>query len=186
MCPPMRTHWRQLVNMIDLCFLRPTRVHNPNCKLIGSAIFAQLVEESPYTLQPVPLSLKIAPTHGGSGHPSNTWFLGPIWAHNPNGISVGSAVFCRAHWCCRPPDRPCYVLLRCGLIHTVCVWLWCRIWYSTKSSMCLVNRSCLIWETRLSVLLTMLMLVISVTILTVSQISLRRSVLHFLCCGIDS
>ena len=25
--------------------------------------------------------------------PSNTWFLGPIRAHNPNGISIGSAVF---------------------------------------------------------------------------------------------
>jgi len=30
----------------------------------------------------------------GSGPPSNTWFLGPIWAHNPNGISIGWAVFC--------------------------------------------------------------------------------------------
>jgi len=27
------------------------------------------------------------------GHPSNTWFLRPIWAHNPNGILIGSAVF---------------------------------------------------------------------------------------------
>jgi len=25
--------------------------------------------------------------------PSNTWFLGPICAHNPNGISVGSSLF---------------------------------------------------------------------------------------------
>ena len=25
--------------------------------------------------------------------PSNTWFLGPTRAHNPNGISIGSAVF---------------------------------------------------------------------------------------------
>jgi len=25
--------------------------------------------------------------------PSNTWFFGPIWAHNPNGISIDSAVF---------------------------------------------------------------------------------------------
>jgi len=27
------------------------------------------------------------------GLPSNTWFLGPIQAQNPNGISIGSAVF---------------------------------------------------------------------------------------------
>ena len=30
---------------------------------------------------------------GGSGPPSNTWFLGPTRVHNPNGISIGSAVF---------------------------------------------------------------------------------------------
>jgi len=28
-----------------------------------------------------------------SGPPSNTWFLGPIRAHNPNGIFFGSTVF---------------------------------------------------------------------------------------------
>jgi len=27
------------------------------------------------------------------GCPSNTWFLGPIRAHNPSGIPIGSAVF---------------------------------------------------------------------------------------------
>jgi len=40
-----------------------------------------------------PLSPKIAPSHGGSEAPSNKWFLGPIWAHNANGISIGSAIF---------------------------------------------------------------------------------------------
>ena len=34
---------------------------------------------------------------GASGRPYNTWFLGPIKAHNQNGISIGSAVF--AHDC---------------------------------------------------------------------------------------
>jgi len=28
-----------------------------------------------------------------AGPPSNTWFLGPIQTHNPNGISIGSTVF---------------------------------------------------------------------------------------------
>ena len=37
--------------------------------------------------------LKIAAFHGGSGPSSNTWFLGPIQVLNPNGISIGSAVF---------------------------------------------------------------------------------------------
>jgi len=36
---------------------------------------------------------KIAPSHGGSGPPCKTRFLGPIGAHRPNGISIGSAVF---------------------------------------------------------------------------------------------
>jgi len=37
--------------------------------------------------------LKIVPSHGGSGTPSNTWFPGPTRVRNPNGISIGSAVF---------------------------------------------------------------------------------------------
>jgi len=63
MCLPMRAHWRHLANMIELvhngatwrirlnlCFLRPTRVHNPKGgKSIGSARFAQLTAESLYT-----------------------------------------------------------------------------------------------------------------------------------------
>jgi len=37
--------------------------------------------------------LKIAPSDGGTGPPSNTSFLGPIRVHDPNGISIGSAIF---------------------------------------------------------------------------------------------
>jgi len=41
-----------------------------------------------------PLSpLKIAPSHGGIWTPSNTCFLGPTRVHNPNGISISSAIF---------------------------------------------------------------------------------------------
>jgi len=53
-----------MANTIDFCFLQPTRVHNPNGKSIGSAVFAQLTAESPYTLQWALLSPKIAPSHG--------------------------------------------------------------------------------------------------------------------------
>jgi len=35
--------------------------------------------------------------------PSKTWFLRPIQAHNPNGISIGSAVFAGLT---RVTDRP--------------------------------------------------------------------------------
>ena len=79
---------------LNLCFLWPTRVHNPNGKSIGSAVSAQLTTESPYTLQWATLSPKIAPSNGvGSGPLSNPWFLEPDRANNPNGITIGSAVF---------------------------------------------------------------------------------------------
>jgi len=69
-CPSMRdtgATWRIPLN---LCILRPTRVHNPNGKSIGSAaLFAQLTAESAYTLQWATLSPKIAPSRGGDWHP---------------------------------------------------------------------------------------------------------------------
>jgi len=41
-----------------------------------------------------PFPLKILPISiGGSGAPSNTWFSGLTRVLNPNGISIGSAVF---------------------------------------------------------------------------------------------
>jgi len=66
---------------LNLGFLPPTLVHNPNGKSIGSAISAQLTAESPYTLQWATLSPKIAPSNGRIWTPSNTGFLGPFWAH---------------------------------------------------------------------------------------------------------
>ena len=41
----------------------------------------------------VPKLVAMATSLRTSGPPSNTWFLRPIRAHNPNGISIGSAVF---------------------------------------------------------------------------------------------
>jgi len=77
-----------------LCFLGLPRTYIQNCISIGSAVFAQLTAECPYTLQWAASSpLKTAPLHWGSGPLSKTWFLGPTRVHNPNGISIGSAVF---------------------------------------------------------------------------------------------
>jgi len=59
-----------------------------------SRFFAQMTAECLYTLHwDAPPPLKIAPPSGGSGLPSNTWFLGPTRVLNPNGISIGAAVF---------------------------------------------------------------------------------------------
>jgi len=65
---------------LNSCFLQPTQVHNPNSKSVGWAVSAQLTAESPYTLQWATVSPKISVSHGGIWTPSNTWFLGPIWA----------------------------------------------------------------------------------------------------------
>jgi len=56
-----------------------------------------------------PLPLKIAPSYGGSGSPSNTWFLGLTRALIPNGISIGEAVFAELTSVTdRQTDRPRY------------------------------------------------------------------------------
>jgi len=61
----------------------------------------------------MPFPLKIAPSHGGS-RPHLIQFLGPIKAHNPNGILIGSAVFaqftaecpCTLQWAAFPSKLP--------------------------------------------------------------------------------
>ena len=59
------TRLRQRAPPSNTCFLGPTRVHIPNGILIGSAIFAQLTAEGPYTLQwAAHFPLKIAHVHG--------------------------------------------------------------------------------------------------------------------------
>jgi len=78
---------------LNLCFLRLTRVHNPNGKSISSAVSVQLVAESPYTLQLARLSPKIAAYHGGIC--IHIKFMIP-WAspsNSPNDITICSAVF---------------------------------------------------------------------------------------------
>jgi len=71
MCHPTRAYLRHVANTIELVLPWPTKVHNPNDKSIGSAVFAQLTVESPYNLQRAPVSPKIAPFHGRGD-------LGPI------------------------------------------------------------------------------------------------------------
>jgi len=108
-CPHGRAHigatWRIWLN---LCFLRPTWDHNPN----GKRSVQPFLHSSPQkvtTLQWATLSPKIAPSHGGSGPPSNTWFPGTTQVLNPNGTSIGSAVLAGLTSVTdRQTDRPCY------------------------------------------------------------------------------
>jgi len=94
--------WRQCAHIgghigatwrIRLNFLRPTRVHNPSDKSIGSVVFAQLRAESPYSLQWATLSPQNCPFLWGIRTLSNSWFFEPDQADNPNDITIGSAVF---------------------------------------------------------------------------------------------
>jgi len=75
-------------------FLGPIQAHRPNGISIGSAVFCTDDRRvSLYFTMGRPFSpLKIAPSHEGSGPPSNTWFPGPTLVLNPNYISIGSAV----------------------------------------------------------------------------------------------
>jgi len=122
--PPSRPNTR---------FLGPIPAHNPNGISIGSAVFAQMTAEWPYTLQcGAPFPSKLSIPMGGIWTPSNTWFLGPIRVPNPNGISIGAAVFAGLtsvtdRQTDRQTDRPTdhatrsvtidrIYVLRCGLI----------------------------------------------------------------------
>jgi len=76
-------------------FLGSTQLSITNGISISSAVYAQLTAHSPYTLQWLPFP-KNCPLPWGIWTPSNTLFLGPTRGHNPNGISIGSAVHDRA------------------------------------------------------------------------------------------
>jgi len=85
---------RDTETLYNTRFLGHIRAHNPNSIWIISTVFAQVTTECPYTLQwdassPSKLPLPMV----GSGHVSNTLFPGNTKVTNPNGISIGSAVF---------------------------------------------------------------------------------------------
>ena len=68
-----------------------------------------MTAECPYTLQwDVHFLLKVALFHGGSGPPSNTWLIGLTRVLNPNGISIGAAVFAGLTSATDRPDKPRY------------------------------------------------------------------------------
>jgi len=95
MCLPMWAHWHHLANTIELVL--PSAHPSPQSKRqvdrFGRSNCTAHGRKSLY-LQWALLAPKIAHSDGGiSGPPSNTWFPGPTRVLNPNGISIGSAVF---------------------------------------------------------------------------------------------
>jgi len=82
----MATSLRYRVSAIS-AFCRPTiQTASITNRLIA------IVHTKPVIAILVPKLVAMATSFSTSQYPSNTWFLGPIQAHNPNGISIGSAV----------------------------------------------------------------------------------------------
>jgi len=68
-------------------------------------------QKVPILYSGMPIPLKIAPSDGGSGPPSNTWFPGPTRVLKPNSILIDSADFAGLTSVTdRQTDRP-YMLL---------------------------------------------------------------------------
>jgi len=71
-------------------FLGPIWAYHPNGISVTSDVFAHLTAECFFAVQwAAPSPLKIAPSQGGSGPPSNSWFLEPTGVLNPNDMSIG-------------------------------------------------------------------------------------------------
>jgi len=85
--------WRHLANMTELVsFGSPestTQTANPSVQ----PLLCSWQQKVPILNNGIPFPPKLPILMGGSGPPSNSWFLGPVQAHNPNGITIGSAVF---------------------------------------------------------------------------------------------
>ena len=102
-CGHIGATWRIRLN---LCFLRPACVESKTQTANRSVqlFLHSLGQKDPIFCngQPFP---KNCPFPWGSGLPSDTRFLGPIQAHNPDGISIGSAVFADVCVTERPTDH---------------------------------------------------------------------------------
>jgi len=86
-------------------FLGSTQLSIPNGISLGSAVFAQLTAESPYTMQWATLSPKLLLPTGRSGPIEYT----VPWAHpspQPKRHLDRFRHFCRDHYCDRQTDRP--------------------------------------------------------------------------------
>ena len=83
------------------------------------------------------LPQKFAPSHGGCGSPSNTWLPGPTQVLNPNGSSIGAAVFAGLTSVTDRPTDHATRSVRIGRIYVrstamrpnnTCSLLFCPVW----------------------------------------------------------
>jgi len=144
-CPPMIVHWRHLANTIE--FVLPSAYPSPQPKRQidrFSRFCTAHGRKCRYFTMGAPIHQN-CPFPWRIWTPSNTWFLGPMRAHNPNGTSIGSAVFAQMtaerlytlQWFAR-------CLLKVVPSHAE-IWTPCNIWYlgPPKSSNQTASRSLL-------------------------------------------
>jgi len=93
MAEQCRAHWRHLANTTEFVLPLAHPSPQPKQRIDRFSRFCTAHGRMSLHFTTVPLSPKIAPCHGGSGPPSNTWFPGSTRVLNPNGISIGSAIF---------------------------------------------------------------------------------------------
>ena len=103
--PAIRAHWHPLANTIELVLPSAHPSSQPKRQIDRFSHFAQLTEACRRACPGHVLSLITAPSHGGSGPPSNTCFFGSTRVHNPNDIAIGSAVFAQFTSKCRRSCR---------------------------------------------------------------------------------
>ena len=93
MCPLLWAHSScHLENMIEHVLPSAHPSPQPNGKSISSAVCTVDGRKSLYFGMGDPFPQKF-PLSWGIWTPSNLWFLGSVWAENPNSIMIGSAIF---------------------------------------------------------------------------------------------
>ena len=89
-CGHIGATWRIRLN---LCFLWPAWVPNSNGKSTGQPFVFSSRQKVCILYSGRPFPPKFPLLVGGDLAPSNSWYLGLVRAHSPNGITIGSAVF---------------------------------------------------------------------------------------------
>jgi len=121
MCPLMRAHCHHLTNTTELVLFSARLSPQPKRQIDRFSRFAQLTAKCRRACQGMSFPLTIAPSHGDLG-PSNICFLGPTRVHNPNGISICSAVFAGLTGVTeRSTDRPTDHATRSVTIGRICL-----------------------------------------------------------------
>jgi len=99
---PMREHWRNLANTIELVLVLPSANPSPQLKrqIDRFSHFCTVHSRVSSGMRRHALFPNNCPLAWGWA-PSNICFLGPVRVNNPNGTSIGSAVFAQFTSECR-------------------------------------------------------------------------------------